>query len=641
MKCDRAEPACGWCARNNRECVYKERKKPGIRVGYGRELEDKIKRLEAMLQVLGRRVEDHILDHDSSDSVHVLKAAKLDFQSPSSAFDSRLARSTTIDNRNADTPLSGPAWSRGLVDERLQFSKQPDTMSIQSVVASPALEQTPSLPPQLSRTKSATPSTIPGATPIVSESELPPHDLLYAIVDTYFKHVNPWIPILDRKDTFDRLFGAATLDEADRILLHAIVATTLRFTKDQRLTTQSRKHYHDVSKQKVQLYALENPDLRALQALVILAVDISGTSNGPEGWNIYAVIVRNIVQMGLCVEKSAFLERPTYPSLATLQEFILPQPKSWIEDEGRRRLFWVVYGLDRYATVATSSDFMLDDKEMDRQLPCRYDLFSKDEPVDTKWFRWPERPETILNRPENLGSFSYHCEILRTLSRIHKFLRKPVDISSHSEVQQWRETYRELDAELNDWLQHLPGEYGKISQLCHSDPGSRVSNWIMIHAAFVTSVIRLHSAAAYPTVRSHIFTPSYNAVQRCLAAVESLRDIAEDVMNTNMLDLLGPPFAFSLWVSARLLIVHAATMECEVDPKMGFFISTLEQMGQFWNVARTYAAILSRVMQEYGQKEQSYEGGPQIAKTFTTMRRYVKPPLVLPLCLILSDVPMI
>lgn len=117
-------------------------------------------------------------------------------------------------------------------------------------------------------------------------------------------------------------------------------------------------------------------------------------------------------------------------------------------------------------------------------------------------------------------------------------------------------------------LHHLPGEYGKISQLCHSDPASKIANWIMLHAAFVTATIRLHSSAAYPTIKSHLFTPSFNATQKCLSAVESLREIAQDVVNTRGLDLLGPPFAFSLWVSARLLLVHAATMECEVDPKI-------------------------------------------------------------------------
>lgn len=423
---------------------------------------------------------------------------------------------------------------------------------------------------------------------------------------------------------FDKLFGSNAMEEEDRVLAHAIVATTLRFSQDPRLTPQSRRRYHDVSKQRVQLYALNNPTVRALQSLVILALDVLGTSNGPQGASLLALIAQNIVHLGLGREKGVFLETPACPSIGTVQAFVLPQPKSWIEDEERRRLFWMTYVLDRYATIDTAFDFALNEREMDRALPCRYDQFSENVPVETKWFRWTERSETIINCPENCGSFSFHCEVLRILSRVHRFLKRPVDIASAAEVQQWRETYRGLGAELDSWLHNLPGDYGKISQLCHSDPASKIANWIMLHAAFVTATIRLHSSAAYPTIRSHMFTPSFNATQKCLSAVESLREIAQDVVNTRGLNLLGPPFAFSLWVSARLLLVHAATMECEVDPKIHFFISTLEQMGQFWEVAQNYANILIHVVREHQQSESPPEGAdPAMTAimTFTAMRR--------------------
>lgn len=49
VKCDRTLPSCGWCTRNNAVCEYKERKKPGLRAGYGRELEQRLDRLEGVL----------------------------------------------------------------------------------------------------------------------------------------------------------------------------------------------------------------------------------------------------------------------------------------------------------------------------------------------------------------------------------------------------------------------------------------------------------------------------------------------------------------------------------------------------------------------------------------------------------------
>jgi len=597
--------------------VYKERQKPGLRVGYGRELEEKINRLDALLQVMGRRLEDHILDHGSPQH---FRPGSIRLPSQPAGLSPYPSSVPTLNASvvSQDTPVSDSRWSSANAYERMQSSRPHDAMSIRSVVDTTGQD----MRARTERANSATTAWYARSTPApsVPDSDLPPYDMLYTIVDLYFKHVNPWSPILDRKATVDAFFNTSAMTESNRVLLHAIVATTLRFSRDPRLTPESRKQYHDVSKQKVQLYAFENSNVTALQALVILAVDVLGRSNGQQGFNLLALIARSVVQLGLDVERSVYLDSAVDPKI-TSSRCTLPAPKSWIEDEERRRLCWMTFVLDRYATVASASNFAMDEREMDRSLPCRYDLLSRNEPVETRWHRVGDRPEAQIDKAENLGSFSYHCEVLGILSRIHRFLHQPLDITRVSDIQRWRETYRELDGELQSWLQHLPGEYGKISQLCHSDPGSRISNWIMLHAAFVTSVIRLHSSAAYPTIRSHIFTPSYHAIQRCLGAVESLREIAQDVLNTGMLDLLGHPFAFALWVSARLLLVHAATMECDVDPNIRFFISTLEQMGQHWPVAQNYATILSHVVQEGQPKDQPYDGsnGPQ--KTFTAMRR--------------------
>lgn len=465
-----------------------------------------------------------------------------------------------------------------------------------------------------------------GPSSLSASTDLPPQDIVYTLVDLYFKHCNTWCPILERKTTFSAFFGSTSLNEADRVLLHAIVATTLRFLKDPRLSPEMRSHYHAVSRQTVQMYAMENVNIEALRALVIVCLDELGASNGPKGWNLLAILAQNIRQLGLCEESSIFLAIDTdedTPQTGSIRRVAIDRPKSWIEDEGRRRLCWMVYLLDRYATIATTTfDFMLDDSKMRRMLPCSYDLFSRDVPVETRaWTLSADQHGSVgmtVNRPENLGSFSYHCEILRILSRVHDFLRQPLDITSQSEMAAWRNQYRALDSALDTWLRGLPGDYSKISALCHSDPASRVANWFMLHSAYVTAVVRLHSSAAYPTVRSHLFVPSHYAMQRCLSAVQSLGDIAQDVYEASGLDILGPPFVFSLWVAARLLLVHAATIGCPIDPRIEFYIEILGHVGKYWDVANNYAKILSRVVQRSRQGDMN----------FTAMRRFVSPSLV-------------
>lgn len=321
------------------------------------------------------------------------------------------------------------------------------------------------------------------------ENALPSYDLLYSLVDLYFEHINTWCPILHRRTTLDAFFGPNPLEEEDRILLYAIVATTLRFSTDPRLNEDNRRRYHETSKQKVLMYGLDHSSVAALQALVILALDFVGSSNGPPGWKLLALVARSVVQQGLAAESTSALAANMFPSIYTLRANVLPESKSWVEDESRRRLFWMVYLLDRYSTFATAFDFALDDREIDRKLPCKDEFFTKNQPVETRWFEVEERTDYVTLR-ENVGSFGFYMEVIGILSRIHQFLKRPVDIGTLSDVEQWQSMYKKLDNELKTWEYHLPNEYAFDipSRTLNMSKTNRSIHcgWVMLHAAYQT-----------------------------------------------------------------------------------------------------------------------------------------------------------
>ncbi|KAM0211705.1 hypothetical protein ACHAQD_010113 [Fusarium lateritium] len=619
VKCDRAEPACSWCARHNRSCVYLERQKPGAgRNGFSIELEAKVNRIDALLQALGRRVEEHIVQDHSAVETRDTSPPTVNGYS-SAQVESRPTPATTLPRQSSFSQVRSPGisspWNAVNNQNNAQSSVQTPQQSVSAVT--PTQSNNASNPNGVRKDPLFQSYTI----------DLPPHDIIYSLVDLYFKHCNTWCPILERKTIFATFFGSTSMEEADRILLYAIVATTLRFLKDPRLSPEMSTYYHRVAKHTVQLYAMEHTTVPALRALLIITLDELGTSNGPRGWNLLSLLAQNVKQLGLCEESSVFLsaEASEMTHTASSHRVAAGKPESWIEDEGRRRLYWMIYSLDRYATIATPTfDFILNDTKINRFLPCSYDLFSKNVPVETRSLssynnqQWPIMTY-LVNKPENLGSFAYHCEILVILSRIHEFLKTPVDVTSASDMAEWRNTYRNLDRTLDGWLQSLPSEYSKISALCHSDPASRVANWFMLHSAYVTAAVKLHSSAAYPTVRSHIFVPSHYAMQRCLSAAQSLGDITRDVLEADGLNLLGPSFAFSLWVAARLLLVHAATVGCPVDSQIDFFIDTLRDVGQHWEVANNYSKILHRVVQRARQGEMSFSAMRRSAYDLVTL----------------------
>ncbi|KAI5291255.1 hypothetical protein KEM54_005702 [Ascosphaera aggregata] len=605
----------------------------------------KCDRLEKIIQTQARLIETHLLGRQDIQPCSN-DLSQMQRQSPSStrsekgsspcvAFLSADVASTSDNSRQART---GSVSSRPSVQFSLSGMDPVLRQRIQAGMNSPvAISQLINTPKQ-SRGEPVEATRFEGPNPLYSPTEcsapdpdLPPYDLLYNLVDLYFEHINTWCPILHRRTTLDAFFGSSPLGVEDRMLLYAIVAVTIRFSKDPRLDKKNEKRFHDNAKQKVLLYGLENSSVKALQALVILALDLVGSSNGPPGWKLLAVISRSVVQIGLSVEATSNLAANWYPSIYTLRANVLPEPHTWVEDESRRRLFWEVYILDRYATITTAFDFALNENDIDRKLPCREEFFNKNRMVETQYFV-PHQRTDFSGPRENIGSWGFYVEIIGILSRIHLFLKRPVDIGSLTDVEEWQETYRKLDAELTRWETSLPKEYAfdNAARLLMSKTNKTVNcGWAMLHATYQTAIIRLHSSAAYPTTRSAIFTPSYSAIQRCLMAVQTIHTLTTFVVDHGMLDKVGPTFAFTLWVCARLLLVHGSTVALTLSPETYFFVKTLRDMGTYWQVAERYSSILQRVLDEYCDFEQSRDtsaageqrGTPSTVKILADMRR--------------------
>ncbi|KAK5990953.1 putative transcriptional regulatory protein [Cladobotryum mycophilum] len=635
VKCDRGQPSCGWCKRNGAQCEYKERKPPGLRAGFGRFLENRSRELELRLD----KMEEILRKHSD-----ILQRSSPSFNQGNQGTDAQIGQQSLTSDHNLPStagnlfrpsdklPPTFPHESHRNVDTLLQHPSTSGAHDKFHAQAKPPSIASSAETPDMQDQSGAQPTAFiptPQRTSLSQndQEDLPPYNLLYHLVDLYFRYIHTWCPILHRKVMMDRLFGISDLKEPDRILLHAIVATTMRFSDDPRLTEERRQRYHEVSKNKVVLYGMANSSVNSLSALVILALDICGSSNGPPGWNIMALITRSVVQLGLAVETTSFSVAPHYKSIYTLRTMILPESEDFVEEESRRRLLWMIYLLDRYATISTAFEFALDDKEIDRMLPCRDDFWMENQKVETRWFKTSHQGHQLARehqpgKPENLGAFAYYLEILGILSKIHKFLKEPVDISRLNDVERWQLRYRELDKEMISWNIGLPGEFGNMAKLFQ--PGSRNlnCNWIMLHATYHTAMIRLHSSAAYPTTRSPIFTPSFRASQRCHDAVGHIATLGEFVINNGFLPKLGPPFAFTIWVAARVLLVHGSTVEHKLSPQISFFVDILREMGRYWPVSAKYCALLQRVLDEHRDSERQGDGvTPTSVRILADMRR--------------------
>ncbi|CZT50953.1 related to Zn(II)2Cys6 transcriptional activator [Rhynchosporium secalis] len=605
VKCDRVRPNCGWCEKNGRQCSYSKKQRPGPKPGSSQDLADKVFRLENVVQLLSKQLENHICVQKSietsSDASHSPHG-----QESSTSSGPVAPRSSAAEDENRIPWLSQVTLSEQTLPNQVVRDTTPKYRNETYVRAFTPV--TPLVTPSLSTTVGWPSETV--------EPELPPPEQLYVLVDLYFKHINTWVPMLDRLTTFDILSQTWIPNESDRVLLHAIVLVSLRFSQDPGHTAEVRNMYRIQLKRRVQLFGLEHSNIRTIQSMVLLTVDMLGTSHSPETSNMVALITQSILNFRLGFEVGHSVGASSQAPSTAIRSRLLNPPISWIENEERRRLFWVVYSMDRYTTLGTYSRFAIDEKTARRRLPCRYDLFSEDRHVETRWPRWDDShdhvEEDTVQNAANLGSYSYHCELLKIMSQTHEFLEVPLNIDSQHDINNWRSRYSELDQNLSIWLRSLPGEYSEISQFCHSDTKSKISNWIILQTAFVVAVIHLHAPVAYPSESSALFRPSYDAMQKCLGAVASLKELTLDVVNTDMLDLLGPGFALAMWIAIRLLLIHASVESHILDSNIFFFMDTLRQLGKYWPVATRYWELLDPLIRETN---------PAVATRVSEMRR--------------------
>lgn len=439
------------------------------------------------------------------------------------------------------------------------------------------------------------------------EDKLPDRELTSQLVTLYFDRVHPQFPILHKERTNRELVAFMMSEEFDAeqwpLLLYAIVAVTLRFLPRRSIAEEDRAKYYKRCTDRLILASLSITEISQLQAMVVLAVDMVGISNGPQTWGIISLICAAAIHLGLCREETEIYSTETGAGDQVMQlkgPQVLPASRDFVEQESRRRLFWGIYMLDRVLAVATSFNVKVDDGEIDRMLPVVENLWrpaiDSALPPRTEWYASPLRTgDEQLHNKQFVDPFGYMIQILQILGKIHVFLRRPLNIYSANDVARWQEKYRELDSTLHQWYVGLPPEIVNPMFVY----GEFVNPMIVsVHSMFHTAMIRLHSTAGYAYLKSEHFTSSAVAKQRCLEAVSQVVSIARHVVSSGAWQQLGPHYAWMLWVSARLLLVDCVTTHRKFPTDLDFLVSALDKMGHAWTVAGRYWEILALVIDE-------------------------------------------
>lgn len=171
-------------------------------------------------------------------------------------------------------------------------------------------------------------------------------------------------------------------------------------------------------------------------------------------------MARTAEQLQLSIED----EESHSPSGALIKRIaFLPPCKSWKEVEERRRIFWNVFLMDRFCSIATGWNCSLTSADVKRRLPCEGALWEEGEPLKTPtpYFGIADQSVNVnaagalpMARPEDedpssLGGFAYCIEATESLSLVTTFfLQQAVDVSKMRDVQLWLMKFKQLDLRL-------------------------------------------------------------------------------------------------------------------------------------------------------------------------------------------------
>ncbi|KAI4868745.1 fungal-specific transcription factor domain-containing protein [Hypoxylon rubiginosum] len=589
-KCSRQQP-CSVCVKYRTECVYDDtRSKPGLRTGAIESISQRVASLEQMFLGQSMLWQQLWSGLTSDSNTHQdLSSKNLNSNSNASSLKGHIeqVKSNLLHLASVHSPRSAP-------------SSEP--------------VQSPRKRPRPAETDIA--GHGPGAIEY-DEADLPPKDLVDDLVEIYFAKIHPWIPMLHV-----RVFRQRMANDRERTRLttifHAIVSLCARFSDDTRLGSAEKKARDaKKSKQTVLLRSMESFSVENLQALIICAFDTLGTGRGPSSWSIISSMTRTVEQLQLSVEED---DQPTTASGKVMIKRIafLPPARSWNEREERRRVFWNVFLMDRFCSIATGWNFSLTSADVKMRLPCEGALWEAGQPlaIPAPYFGIADQKSSANgafpvaryreDSQDSIGGFAYCIESTENLSLVTSFfLQQTIDVSKVHEVQVWLMKFKQLDLRLIQWKLYLPEQWREACVL--NQDGNMDPNLTLAHVSHNTAVVLLHQNIAYPVSdwqSSQIRLPSASSSETCVAAAIEVAIIAEKFLQGSM-SPANPQFAFCLFICGRMLLAHSSYYEIPLLKEFDSLIASLLEMSSRW----TYAAP---------------NGTDNLASKFATRLRYAQ-----------------
>ncbi|KAI4858992.1 fungal-specific transcription factor domain-containing protein [Hypoxylon rubiginosum] len=356
QRCDLRYPKCSSCDAARVPCLaYDSEKQAEIPRNYVSTLEEEVRQLKSELSGLRRQSASTAIT-----SATPVPADADDRQSVSPPTGATTVQSTASDPQEV-------VKSMGLV--MLESSNQPKFIGTSSGVTFAKMvlacvKADIVIPVSPGPTRGSIQMTAPS--PIVSSS-LPPRHAAQHIMDVYFRHRTPHVPVLTKakvsevlervysafETTHNNISGVADRDLFIAYIVFAVGLCSLPLAGGTR-PPQSEGCFNSALRCVDRLLSYSPSDLETLTVVLLLAQYISLNPSKGSLWQLTGIALRLCIDLGLHWETDAVLAMP-----------------QTILDE-RRRLFWATYRFDRILAITLGRPFGIVDQSINTGLPDPY-----------------------------------------------------------------------------------------------------------------------------------------------------------------------------------------------------------------------------------------------------------------------------
>lgn len=451
-------------------------------------------------------------------------------------------------------------------------------------------------------------------------ASLPPPEILEAVINLYFSLVQPWIPIFHEK-RFRRQLKTPDKKYRLEVVLHSMVVAMLKHVdcREVMVDLGDIESICERSRKIVVLTAMDELCVENLQALVIICFEDIGSGRVSRAWPFVGSLTRTVEYLQLSVESENHDKGPVLQPRPSL-----PPAEDWTEEEERRRVFWTIFNLDRFCSVTTGWNTSLTSNDVHRRLPADGGLWHNEEAVTTPFFGiWDKSagkignliafPQTDYNVTESsreryhpsagssfvphtpdqkadlstLGAFAYRIEATESLSRVTTFfLQQKINHRDRQEMGSWLMRFKELDLRLVSWKMFLPQKWKDSNISRQPTVVTMDPNLTLAHITHNTSMILLHQRIAYPPLEwlDVVKLPTLSSAETCEAAAAETANITQKYLdNSSAQGIVDSQFAFCVFVSARVLLVHWCYYKTDLSKDFWTLMKFLDIMSARWS----------------------------------------------------------